>query len=67
METIYTKSANGNTGKKVTGNKETLVSIASLTGRLNLLISSKQRIEDNIALIQEDIAGFATAEIDEDL
>lgn len=67
METTYTKSANGNTGKKVTGNQERLISIASLSGRLNLMQQQLVRIQDNIASIQADITGFATAEIDENL
>jgi len=67
METTYTKSANGNTGKKVTGNQEKLVQINTLSSRLSLLNQQKTRTEENIAIIQADIAGFATAEIDENL
>lgn len=65
--TIYTKSANGNTGKKVTGNQEKLVQINTLSSRLFLLTQQLSRIQENIAIIQADIAGFATAEIDENL
>lgn len=63
METTYTKLADGSLGRKVSQKQNKVIPIGTLQSRLDVLLIQKQRMQEAIDMIQEDITGFENAEI----